>query len=265
MKTNYHTHTYRCKHAMGNDERYVEAAISAGIEILGFSDHTPWPHFPADYDSHVRMEPMYLPEYCQSVRRLREKYKGQIQLHLGLEAEYFPRHMQELMELKEQYGIEYLIFGAHYDEYDDPRRPERFYYGRDCTDLAGLQRYEQNIIPGIEARFYAYVAHPDLFLRCYPYFDEHCAALSRRICETAVRCGAVLEYNISGFPFAREHGRIDCFPHPEFWRIAKDCGVTAIIGYDAHSNTSLKDDASYRYAVHFLDRLGIRRLEKIEL
>ena len=73
MKTNYNTHTYRSKHAMGNDERYVEAAISAGIEILGFSDHTPWPHFPADYDSHVRMEPMYLPEYCQSVRRLREK------------------------------------------------------------------------------------------------------------------------------------------------------------------------------------------------
>ena len=23
MKTNYHTHTYRCKHAMGNDERIV--------------------------------------------------------------------------------------------------------------------------------------------------------------------------------------------------------------------------------------------------
>lgn len=27
MKTNYHTHTYRCKHAMGNDERIVLNAI----------------------------------------------------------------------------------------------------------------------------------------------------------------------------------------------------------------------------------------------
>ena len=55
MKTNYHTHTYRCKHAMGNDEHIVKRAIDAGIDILGFSDHNPWPHFPAGYDSHVRM------------------------------------------------------------------------------------------------------------------------------------------------------------------------------------------------------------------
>ena len=85
MKTNYHTHTYRCKHAMGNDERIVERAINAGIDILGFSDHNPWPHFPAGYDSHVRMEPQYLSEYCESVNRLREKYKSQIEIHLGFE------------------------------------------------------------------------------------------------------------------------------------------------------------------------------------
>lgn len=72
MKTNYHTHTYRCKHAMGNDEHIVKRAIDAGIDILGFSDHNPWPHFPVGYDSHVRMEPQYLPEYCGSVNRLRE-------------------------------------------------------------------------------------------------------------------------------------------------------------------------------------------------
>ena len=53
MKTNYHTHTYRCKHAMGNDERIVERAINAGIDILGFSDHNPWPRLPAGYDSHA--------------------------------------------------------------------------------------------------------------------------------------------------------------------------------------------------------------------
>ena len=124
MKTNYHTHTYRCKHAMGNDERIVLNAIKADFDILGFSDHTPWPHFPADYDSHVRMEPQYLPEYCGSVNRLREKYKDQIEIHLGLEAEYFPHHMQELLDMKSEYGIEYLIYGAHYDELDAPV-PER--------------------------------------------------------------------------------------------------------------------------------------------
>lgn len=39
---NYHTHTTRCMHAIGSEEEYILAAISAGYTELGFSDHTPW-------------------------------------------------------------------------------------------------------------------------------------------------------------------------------------------------------------------------------
>ena len=38
---NYHTHTIRCKHAVGTEREYIEAAISERFKILGFSDHTP--------------------------------------------------------------------------------------------------------------------------------------------------------------------------------------------------------------------------------
>lgn len=38
---NYHTHTTRCMHAIGSEEEYILAAISAGYTELGFSDHTP--------------------------------------------------------------------------------------------------------------------------------------------------------------------------------------------------------------------------------
>ena len=62
--------------------------------------------------------------------------------------------------MKSEYGIEYLIYGAHYDELDAPV-PERFYFGRDILAPHDLERYEQNIIPGIESKFYTYVAHPD--------------------------------------------------------------------------------------------------------
>ena len=45
MIANYHTHTYRCGHS-GNyaDEEFVLHAIDAGLKVLGFSDHTPWPY-----------------------------------------------------------------------------------------------------------------------------------------------------------------------------------------------------------------------------
>lgn len=34
-KVNYHTHTYRCGHANGNEEEMIQAAINMGIEDLG--------------------------------------------------------------------------------------------------------------------------------------------------------------------------------------------------------------------------------------
>ena len=67
MKANYHTHTWRCNHAVGTEEGYVLAAIRAGMEILGFSDHTPY-LFPGDYYSNFRMRPEQLPDYARTVQ-----------------------------------------------------------------------------------------------------------------------------------------------------------------------------------------------------
>ena len=36
-----HNHTWRCKHADGAMDAYVEAALAGGITELGFSDHAP--------------------------------------------------------------------------------------------------------------------------------------------------------------------------------------------------------------------------------
>ena len=36
MKTNYHTHTTRCMHAVGDDEDYVRSAIKGGFQELAF-------------------------------------------------------------------------------------------------------------------------------------------------------------------------------------------------------------------------------------
>lgn len=37
LKANYHAHTWRCQHAYDTEREYIEAAISMGIEIFGFS------------------------------------------------------------------------------------------------------------------------------------------------------------------------------------------------------------------------------------
>ena len=37
IKTNWHTHTKRCGHAIGEDEDYVKVAIEGGLKTLGLS------------------------------------------------------------------------------------------------------------------------------------------------------------------------------------------------------------------------------------
>ncbi len=86
MKTNYHTHTTRCQHAVGEDEEYVQAALRAGFEELGFADHAPWP-FQHGFVSRIRMGLEDLPGYIQSIQALRARYEGQLSIRLGLESE----------------------------------------------------------------------------------------------------------------------------------------------------------------------------------
>ena len=86
MKANYHTHTERCKHAYGSEREYVEESIKGGLEVLGFSDHTPYP-FPKNYTSRIRMDMDELDDYVDTVLALKKEYKSDIDIRLGLEAE----------------------------------------------------------------------------------------------------------------------------------------------------------------------------------
>ena len=78
MKTNYHTHTTRCMHAVGDDEDYVRSAIKGGFQELGFSDHGPWKYH-TDFVSDIRMLPEDLPEYIQEELSELQSYFGSIE------------------------------------------------------------------------------------------------------------------------------------------------------------------------------------------
>ena len=80
---NLHTHTYRCHHAKGTDEEYVIKAIENGYDLIGFSDHAPY-LFPNGYVSSFRMLPSDAQNYADSIKELREKYKGKLILSLAL-------------------------------------------------------------------------------------------------------------------------------------------------------------------------------------
>lgn len=262
MKTNYHTHTMRCLHAVGTDEDYVKSAICAGFDELGFSDHTPWP-FEDHFASRIRMPIEQYRGYIDSILSLKEKYKKEIRIYLGLECEYLEEYKGWLKELKESDEIDYLIFGNHFAHPENSSRYEG-YYGECIKTKKDLEKYKTAMFKGIESGLFTYVAHPDLFMRCYPKFDKYCEKVSEEICQKAKEEDILLEYNISGFPYCEKRG-FTGYPTKEFWEIAKACGCKCILGYDAHDNHDLEEETYRNRGLKMIEQIGIERVEQIPL
>ena len=108
QKFNIHTHTQRCGHALGSDEQFVLAAIEAGFETLGFSEHIgyEWFDIPSDRMLYKDSE-----EYLASIERLKLKYQDQIKIFVGFEIEYYPDESAFLERMRKK--VDYMIVGQH--------------------------------------------------------------------------------------------------------------------------------------------------------
>lgn len=247
MKANYHTHTYRCGHALGNEKDMIEGAIRAGIEVLGFSDHIPYPVYypwqgytPAQSEISKKIsenpgmrmpyEMMYL--HLEEVKQCKEKY-SQMTIYQGFEAEYFPLYQdyyQELLNLKK---VDYLILGQHY--YIDENRLN--YYGREhLTDREVIQ-YGEDVCRALDTHLFSYVAHPDLFMQGLYHFTQACQETSIKICQKAKSLDIPLEINAGrlNYPKRNVDGIMTyVYPNDHFWNIARAIGNRVILGLDAH-------------------------------
>lgn len=255
MKANYHTHTHRCNHAQGPEEGYIRAAAEQGYQVLGFADHTPWP-FASGFESTIRMKPDMLPDYVNTLRQLREKWQGQITLRIGLECEYFPAYMNWLREIKEAWELDHLLLGLHYLESEEVSP----YVPGYCKKAEGLRAYTDAACEGMETGLYAYMAHPDLFMRFRRRWDKDCEKAAHDLITTSRKMGMPLEYNLNGLMVqAREHE--PGYPRQEFWEFAAGYDVPVIIGVDAHSPSLIADGALWEKARGMLTGLGLKVLD----
>lgn len=257
---NYHTHTQRCGHAAGTEEDYVRAALCGTWQVLGFSDHVPWPYESGFTNPGVRMPVEALPEHIAVLRKLREQYSGQLRLYLGFECEYFPDYMVWLSEMKEAWGLDYLIFGNHFDRTDEGG----FYYGG-CAETAHIISYTDNALKGMETGLFRYIAHPDLFLMDYPAFDATAKDCARTLLTAAKEQRLPVEYNLQGIRLCERGLALGLgYPHREFWELAAELGNTVIVGSDAHDPQELRDTAAFTQAQQMLRGMGLSVLPCLE-
>ena len=252
MIANYHTHTPRCGHACGQEIEYVEAALEAGLQILGFSDHTPQ-FFPGQYYSHMRMRPWELRDYIDTVMGLKQDYAGKLQIHLGLEAEYYPALFPELMDVLSDTPIEYLILGQHWNgnEEDAP------YNGRPTEDERQLKQHVNQVMDAFHTGAFTYLAHPDIlnYVGSPKIYQRH----MKRLCQEAKSCNIPLELNFLGIDQQRY------YPNRLFWEVAAEQGCDVVLGCDAHAPTGLNCPETEAIALAMVQELGLHLLETVEL
>lgn len=256
MRANYHTHTWRCNHASDTEEEYIQAALDNGMEVLGFSDHSPY-FFPGEYYSHFRMRPELLDGYVNTVLGLKEQYKGQIEIHLGLELEYYPDLLPKLLPVLQDKGIEYVILGQHLQGNEIGPNGREHYNGNPTDDRKLLENYVNQTIEGMYTGLFTYLAHPDLFW--FLGEEAEYRRQMRRLCKAAKACQMPLEINLWGAYCDRY------YPVDAFWQEAAEENCRTVLGRDAHNVQCFSDEKSLKRGMELVERYGLELLDTVPL
>jgi histidinol-phosphatase (PHP family) len=251
---NWHTHTFRCKHATGDASDYVRQAERVGVQTLGFTDHMPTP------DSRwrsVRMDADELAGYREAVA-LAGRLNPDLRIFCGLECEYLPEwHAYFTEELLGRQGIEYLILGAHgfpvSGEWASTFSRQR------ANDPRLLHAYADYVIGSLATGLFRLLAHPDVFGFFHDCWDADTEVVARDIAQAARDAQVPLEINAYGFrkpPMQTPRGPRPAYPWAPFWDVAADAGAVAVINSDAHAPTDLSGAVDQAFAL--ARRAGIR-------
>ncbi|MFR1518682.1 MAG: histidinol-phosphatase [Clostridia bacterium] len=252
MRFNLHTHTFRCHHASGFEREYIENAISTGLELLGFSEHVPYP-FSDGHESSFRLYRRDLEDYFSVLNALREEYQESIKILIGFEAEYYPKYFEAMLRLIAPYKPDYLLMGQHFTRNEE----DGVYCLNPTDDEIHLRHYTEQVAAGLSTGKFTYLAHPDLMN--YTGDPAIYEKYMTQLCETAKQLQIPLEVNFLGITGHR------IYPSERFFRIAAKVGNEIVLGCDAHTPSAMLAAETAAYATSFLSRFGLKPVESIEI
>lgn len=252
MYANYHTHTFRCHHAVGTEREYVERAIEGGLKIIGFSDHVMMP-FEGDYYSGFRANLDTKEDYFDTLLGLRKEYEKDITLLIGFEAEYYPKLFGKMLDQFRGYPLDYLILGQHFTR----NETDGNYSGAMTDDPSVLHDYVDNVTEGMKTGVFTYLAHPDL-LR-FVGDGEFYRTEMTRLCKAAKELDVPLEINFLGI-WDQRH-----YPCDRFFEIAGEIGNDVIFGCDAHDPAHAWQPDTEPKAMEIVERYGLHLLTEAVL
>jgi histidinol-phosphatase (PHP family) len=236
MISDYHIHTYLCRHASGEPRAYVERAIGLGMDELGFADHLPFlagwtPRHVAADDWAMGIDE--LDDYVTLVRELQSEYAGDIRVLLGIEADYIEDTLDETARVLSDYPFDYAIGSVHVIgdrfPFDHSAMVERLpEYGIDRIFVESLGLVARAAATGL----FDVIGHIDQAKK-YGHRPADAlvvaAAAEEALCAIAA-AGIALELNTCGW----RKPAAEAYPAPDLLARAGALGIPVTFGSDAH-------------------------------
>jgi len=228
-----HVHTALCRHAKGEMEEYVLAAIERGLAGIVFLEHL---------EIGIRyFERTWLTEddfvfYRQEAKRLKEKYSGSIEVLCGIEVGYNPNEVARIGDFLAAHPWDRIGISYHFFEVDGRHvnLVSRKQSNLDAVREAGVMRVLEGYYAGLDDAVRQLDGHVVCHLDAALRYLEGLDAASRleyayRLLETIAARGIALEVNTSGFAIRGEQ-----FPATPIVSRAASLGIPLWPGSDAH-------------------------------
>ena len=253
MLTNFHTHSVFCD-GKSTLEEVVLSAVKKGFSTIGFSGHGY-----TDFDLSYCMKD--LDGYIAEINRLKEAYRGKINICLGIEEDAF--------QPVDRSKFEYILGSSHYFRVDGK------YYAidsshdcfKECLELfrydvcAMAENYFTNFCEYIERRKPDIIGHFDLITK-YDELDtprffgnKEYERIAEQAIARAAKSGCVFEVNTGAISRGM---RTTPYPAVNLLQILKKSDARLILSSDSHHADTI--DCHFEETKQILRDVGFREL-----
>jgi len=223
----YHLHTSFCKHAEGELEEYVEAAIKNGITEICFSDHIPLPY---GFDSDHRMALEDMEPYLEKISILKRKYR-EINILFGIEADYIEGYEEYLEGFLAAFPFDLVIMSIHFIRKWPPGQWVFDYQYNRQNIRQKYRDYFNVMVKGIKTGLFDIVGHLDLIKRTGFYVLDNNRKEVVQVLDAAAHAKMSIELNLSGL-FKPIN---DLYPSLDILELIVEKGIPIVMGSDAHT------------------------------
>lgn len=226
MKSDFHIHTKRCKHAEGEMRDYIEKAMELQMSEIAFTDHIP---LPDNFDLAHRMSYKELENYMNEIIKVRSQYPD-IKIYSGIEADYYEGFEEYLDQTFRRFDFDVIIMSVHFIKSWPKNNWVFSYYFPDKPMQKIYSEYLQAMNKGIDTGLFDIVGHLDLIK------DENVSILESNrsevhgVLKNIQKHAMTIEINTSGL----RKDIAETYPNLNLLPLIENYKISVIFGSDAH-------------------------------